>query len=95
MKFIEKVPDDMFGPRDYWDLQNEFVAMVMEKNNISTISVRKKRTPITEQILIKLQAEPNYTYITRGDGIDSVFIKCPSDKLNSVLTKIEEICKTL
>lgn len=95
MKFIERIADDMFGPRDYWDLQNGFTAMVMEKNNISTISIRKERTTITEQILIKLQSETNYTYITQGYGIDAVFIKCPKDKLNDVLSRIEDICKTL
>jgi hypothetical protein len=85
----------MFGPRDYWDLQNGFVAMVTDDDSIVSISINKDRSSFTEQAIVQLQSDKDYPYITKGYGIDAVFIECPSDKLNDVLIKIEEICKTL
>lgn len=94
MKFIKKVPDDMFSSRDYWDL-NGFTAMVIDDDKIVSITVKKDRNNYTEQVLNILQTNCDYSYITKGFGIDAVFIECPKDKLNNVLIKIEEICKTL
>jgi hypothetical protein len=94
MKFIERVLNDMFSSRDYWD-SNGFTAMVIDDDKIVSVSVKKSHHNYTEQILNDLQKKCNYPYITKGCGIDSVFIKCPSTKLQEVLIGIEEICKTL
>lgn len=94
MKFIRKETLEFTGDYDCWDLAG-FTAVVMGANEIVSIDVEKHSIDYTEKILIQLQADKKFSYITKGLGIDAVFIECPKDKLEEVLTKIEEICTTL
>jgi hypothetical protein len=94
MKFIKKETLEFTGNYDYWDLAG-FTAVVMGENNIVSISISKDPINYTKEILVQLQTDKNFPYITKGLGIDAVFVECPRNKLNDVLTKIEDICKTL
>lgn len=94
MKFIKNETLEFIGKRNYWDLDG-FIATVISENKTVSISISKDPINYTEEIFVKLQADKNFPYITKGLGIDVVFIECPKDKFNDVLIKIEEICKTL
>ena len=94
MKFIKRETSEFINDHEYWDL-NGVTAIVIDDNETFSIIVEKERSNYTENILTILQSDKNFPYITKGLGIDAVFIECPKDKLNDVLTKIEEICKTL